>query len=427
LENNPQLRAPHTEHIRSIKPEFFCHEGVAALSPLARLVWIGLWTQADRLGRFPWRPAWLKTKILPYETVDFTALLDELLAAGFIIRYASDGDEYGCIVHWSRHQGLGTREKASKFSYPAPPSADADEVTAPARNCTHLQDGAQHSTSTVPAQCTHSAMSLGVGVGVGVGVEVGVGEGENTTATTTATALSLPKPVQPKSTPSGHKRTAEQNQKILDRIIERTKTLSGGKAGFTKTAKLDMLAAIAECGDIPTHVVDRLIKVKLKLCRDDDPVSYTKFGTDLASDWVASVRSLTARDAKQAERDAEEQDYAVAENVVSQYIAELDEVAKGDADIDAWLATHPAPEERQVCRPPFDERGVAEAITTARNHRVTAVMVKYANAFHSACGDPSINIKDWMSTHTAPPYADVSSIVNMKRYLDGRAPQQVTQ
>jgi len=36
--------------IRSIKPEFWKSETVAALSPLARLLFIGLWNYADREG-----------------------------------------------------------------------------------------------------------------------------------------------------------------------------------------------------------------------------------------------------------------------------------------------------------------------------------------------------------------------------------------
>jgi hypothetical protein len=37
--------------IRSIKPDFFKSEDVAALPLRARLLWIGLWTQCDDHGR----------------------------------------------------------------------------------------------------------------------------------------------------------------------------------------------------------------------------------------------------------------------------------------------------------------------------------------------------------------------------------------
>ena len=42
--------------IRTIKPEFFTSEDIVALSPLARLLFIALWCEADREGRLVWKP-----------------------------------------------------------------------------------------------------------------------------------------------------------------------------------------------------------------------------------------------------------------------------------------------------------------------------------------------------------------------------------
>ena len=55
--------------IRTIKPEFFLHHDLFAAEkecglPL-RLAYVGLWTQADREGRFKWRPYELGIAILP--------------------------------------------------------------------------------------------------------------------------------------------------------------------------------------------------------------------------------------------------------------------------------------------------------------------------------------------------------------------------
>ena len=76
--------------IRTIKPEFFCHEQLAELSPIHRLLFIGLWTQADREGRLEDRPKRLKVVLLPYDDCDVDQLLTELGGAGFILRYEID-------------------------------------------------------------------------------------------------------------------------------------------------------------------------------------------------------------------------------------------------------------------------------------------------------------------------------------------------
>ena len=65
--------------IRTIKPEFFLHEGLfeaerAAKLPL-RLAFSGLWCAADREGRFKREPRRLGVQVLPYDSVDFWIVL----------------------------------------------------------------------------------------------------------------------------------------------------------------------------------------------------------------------------------------------------------------------------------------------------------------------------------------------------------------
>jgi hypothetical protein len=65
--------------IRTIKPEFFRHADLYEAEketglPL-RLAFAGLWTAADREGRFKWRPRELKLDCLPHDEVDFHACL----------------------------------------------------------------------------------------------------------------------------------------------------------------------------------------------------------------------------------------------------------------------------------------------------------------------------------------------------------------
>lgn len=107
--------------IRTIKPEFFLHEGMADAEeetglPLA-IAFIGLLCAADREGRFKWRARRLKAQILPYKDVDFGQVLDALERHGFLIRYGENG-EFGCISTFSEHQVVNHREKESVLPNP---------------------------------------------------------------------------------------------------------------------------------------------------------------------------------------------------------------------------------------------------------------------------------------------------------------------
>lgn len=119
--------------IRTIKPDFFRHEGLYEAErksdlPL-RIAFAGLWTAADRDGRFRWQPRALKLDCLPYDDVDFEAILKALCEAGFIVKYHGDDTDslYGYIPAWSKHQHVNQREAQSIL--PAPTSANT---------CTHI-------------------------------------------------------------------------------------------------------------------------------------------------------------------------------------------------------------------------------------------------------------------------------------------------
>lgn len=108
--------------IRTIKPEFFLHEGLYDLEqetgmPI-RVAFAGLFTQADREGRFKWMPRRLKASILPYDDVDFGAVLSALEEMGFVRRYSFEGIDYGFIPTWHSHQVINNRETESKLPQP---------------------------------------------------------------------------------------------------------------------------------------------------------------------------------------------------------------------------------------------------------------------------------------------------------------------
>jgi hypothetical protein len=109
--------------IRTIKPDFFRHEGLfeaerSTALPL-RVAFAGLWTVADREGRFRWRPRQLKLDVLPFDDLDFERVLNALITGGFIVRYESEGEAYCWIPKWAKHQVINNRELASNL--PAPP------------------------------------------------------------------------------------------------------------------------------------------------------------------------------------------------------------------------------------------------------------------------------------------------------------------
>lgn len=119
--------------IRSIKPEFFRHEALYEAEqetglPL-RLAFAGMWTAADREGRFEWKPRQLKLDCLPYDDVDFSRVLDALMTRGFIVKYECAGKELGCIPGWNKHQVINNREKPSDI----PPPSDINDLTRAAR------------------------------------------------------------------------------------------------------------------------------------------------------------------------------------------------------------------------------------------------------------------------------------------------------
>ena len=119
--------------IRTIKPDLFLHEELAELNPIARLAFIGLFCCVDREGRAADRPKRLKAQILPYDDLDFSQVLDELAAAGFIDRYEVDGVKLIAIPRFLVHQRPRKEEPASVFP--------ASDLSQSATGTSRLGDG----------------------------------------------------------------------------------------------------------------------------------------------------------------------------------------------------------------------------------------------------------------------------------------------
>jgi len=99
--------------IRTIKPDFFTSEDIVGLSPLARLLYIATWCEADREGRLIWRPKTFKLRYMPGDDCDIEALASELIDAGVVVIYEADGLAYAEIPSFTRHQVINNRETAS--------------------------------------------------------------------------------------------------------------------------------------------------------------------------------------------------------------------------------------------------------------------------------------------------------------------------
>lgn len=104
---------------RNIKPGFFSNEELVELDMATRLLFIGLWTIADRDGRMEDRPKRIKMQVFPADDVDIDASLAKLDDRGFIQRYEVDGMYCIQVVNWKKHQSPHIKETASTIPSPA--------------------------------------------------------------------------------------------------------------------------------------------------------------------------------------------------------------------------------------------------------------------------------------------------------------------
>jgi hypothetical protein len=122
---------------RNVKPGFFKNEELGALPISARLMFIGLWTLADREGRLEDRPARIAAEIFPYDRAIGINDIDTWLTAlaggneKFIERYSVGQTNYIQITNFKKHQSPHVKEQASTI--PAPGSPGARLVHAPDR------------------------------------------------------------------------------------------------------------------------------------------------------------------------------------------------------------------------------------------------------------------------------------------------------
>lgn len=107
---------------RNIKPGFFRNADLVELPVETRMLFIGLWTLADREGRLEDRPRQIKMEIYPADQFDVDLMLGQLQDGGFIVRYEVGGRRFIEVTNFIKHQDPHYKEKASEF--PPPPGKE---------------------------------------------------------------------------------------------------------------------------------------------------------------------------------------------------------------------------------------------------------------------------------------------------------------
>lgn len=110
---------------RNIKPGFFESEDPAKVGFPQRLLWIALWTLADREGRLQYRCSRIKKYAFGFDAVTIEQLdqwVKDLHAAGLIVLYPVGNVEVIQCVNFKKHQKPHYKDPESEF--PPPPMID---------------------------------------------------------------------------------------------------------------------------------------------------------------------------------------------------------------------------------------------------------------------------------------------------------------
>lgn len=100
---------------RNIKPAFFMNEDLVTLPYEYRLLFIGLWTLADKEGLIEDRPIKIKMELFPADSIDINDGLNKLDSLGFIERYTESNIKVISVLNFKKHQSPHHTEKASQL------------------------------------------------------------------------------------------------------------------------------------------------------------------------------------------------------------------------------------------------------------------------------------------------------------------------
>ena len=148
---------------RILQPGFFKNEELAECDPMARLLFQGLWCIADREGKFEWRPKRIQAELFPYDIgCDILCLLGQLKAPLLIAQYDINGNEYGIIPNFAKHQSIHPHEKKSIL--PDPPenylTIPLNVITSSDKSLNESDTSLSTSLSTSPSLSTSDILPL---------------------------------------------------------------------------------------------------------------------------------------------------------------------------------------------------------------------------------------------------------------------------
>ena len=90
-----------------IDPALWQSETIAGLTIRQRLLFIGLFSNADDQGRMKAHPSLIRSKLFPYDDIsldDIAGWLQSLVTGDFITMYANSGKDYLQICNWWKYQ-----------------------------------------------------------------------------------------------------------------------------------------------------------------------------------------------------------------------------------------------------------------------------------------------------------------------------------
>lgn len=137
---------------RNLKPKFFKNEQLAELPFEYRMLFQGLWCEADRAGRLEDRPKRIKAEIFPYDNVDVEDGLQRLQSSGFIKRYSVGQSKFIQVLTFNQHQNPHCKEPASTI--PAPCEHSAGTVQEPVEHSSGPADSLFPQPSTPNIEST---------------------------------------------------------------------------------------------------------------------------------------------------------------------------------------------------------------------------------------------------------------------------------
>jgi len=156
--------------IRSIHPEQWQDGDFCSMTPMTRLLVLGIRNMADDYGVFPWRVDHIKAAIFPHDQIsldDVEDFLKEAMAFNQVKYYEVDDTSYGIIRNFCKYQS--PRKPNSKYPKPINDLGKGYRMEGLVRN--------EYGTSAEPVrhQCGTSTVPLRHGEGEGKGEGYGKG------------------------------------------------------------------------------------------------------------------------------------------------------------------------------------------------------------------------------------------------------------